>query len=448
MSMGIALVENTRGDAVAQPAAAPGSARMVTVDVDDLPGELDCVRAAGGSYSAAWVLALRRGHPLGLVVIDVTSAAIDGDELERRLRDGLGAAWQRRIPEEPPQELALPRATVVVPTDLGRPEQLLACVRRLSELAYADYDVVVVDNRRMRSGAEDVLEALRELPRVRVIAEPRPGISAARNRGVAAATGEIIAFTDDDVEVDRQWLRALGRRFVQEPEADVVTGLLVPKELETPAQIWLEQSGSWLKRAYIPLSFELAARGRPAAGALSAAHFRVVRRETEEGHLSSGSLYATGEFGNGANIAFRAGALRSVGGFDEALGTGTPTCGGEDLAMLIELLVAGRRLAYEPSAIVHHANRRELEELERQIGGYGVGLTAMLTALIWRDPRHLAGLLGMVPAALRSIFARSPAKQARGGDYPRRLVRAELMGMIHGPFAYARSRRAQRRWRA
>ena len=427
-------------------AGPPGPARVLCVDVDAL-APIDCGHPAGGLYSALWVLALRRGQPLGMVEIEVRSAEISAEELESTLRTKLGRAWERRVAEEP-LEVPLPPATVVVPTNVGRPEQLLRCVGRLSQLDYPDFEVIVVDNRRTSARGKEVLESLRRLPQVRVVAERRPGISAARNLGLAQAGGEIIAFTDDDVEVDRGWLRALGGRFVTEPGADAVTGLLIPKELETPAQIWLERSGSWLDRAYVPLSFELEACGRPAAGSLSRDRFRVIRRTLEAGEESTGSLYATGEFGNGANMAFRTEALRSLGGFDEALGTGTATCGGEDLAILIELLSSGRRLAYEPTALVHHTNRRSLEELERQIGGYGIGLTAMLVALIWRNPRHLAGLAGMLPAALRSTLSSSSAKSSRGEDYPPGLERAELLGLLSGPLAYVRSRLAQRRWRA
>jgi hypothetical protein len=282
---------------------------------------------------------------------------------------------------------------------------------------------------------------------VRVLHEPRPGISAARNRGLAAASGEIVAFTDDDVEVDRRWLRELGRRFVEEPQADAVTGLVIPAELETPAQIWFERSGSGPDRGFLPLSFESAARRRPGAGALSPQRFRVTRSSPLDGTFSSGSLYATGEFGLGSNMAFRSSALRALGGFDEALGAGTRTFGGEDLRVLIELLAAGRGLAYEPAAIVHHTHRRTVEELERQIGGYGVGLTAMLAALLWRDPRHAAGLIAMAPAALRLLLGRSSTAGAGGeARYPPRLARAGRRGMLTGPGAYVRSRYEQRRW--
>ncbi len=424
----------------------PGPARVVHVDVEEL-SPVDCTHPAGGLYSAVWVLAFRGRQPIGMVEIEVTAPILGVQELEALLREELGAMWH--MPAAPESvDLALPPATVVVPTNVGRPQQLLACVTRLSELDYPDFEVIVVDNRRTPAPPEEVLESLRELPGVRVLQEPRPGISAARNRGAAAASGDFVAFTDDDVEVDRGWLRALGRRFAEEPDTDAVTGLLVPKELETPAQIWLERSGSWRDRAYVRLSFELETSGRTWLGALSGARYRVIRRSPQEAEEKTAPLYATGEFANGANMAFRTGVLEAIGSFDEALGTGTPTCGGEDLAILIELLAAGRRLSYEPAAIVNHTNRRSLEALERQLGGYGIGLTAMLTALVWRDPRHLRGLIGMVPAALRRVLSSLSAMRSHGDvDHPPQLARVDLRGLLAGPLAYARSRRSQRRWR-
>jgi GT2 family glycosyltransferase len=404
---------------------APGPARVAMIDVADPLSDLDCTRDGAPPYEGAWILACRSGRPLGVVELPLHGTWILAAELEQELRSELGQAWSRELPGGAPP---LVRASVIIPTALSRPEQLHRCVQRLTELDHPDYEVIVVDNRPADAPPF-------EIAGVRLLREPRPGISAARNRGLAAATGGVIAFTDDDVEVDRRWLRALGERFARQPELAAVTGLVVPAELETPAQIWFERSGSGPDRGFSALTFE---RAGP---------FRVTRRAHDDGSERLHSLYATGELGLGSNMAFSTAVLRAMGGFDVALGTGTPTRGGEDLAILVELLTAGHQLGYEPSAIVHHTHRATLAELEHQIYGYGVGFTAMLTAIALRDPRHLAGLAAVAPAWVRSL--RDPASPKRAqhtDDYPSGLERAELRGMLVGPFAYLRSRRMQRKW--
>jgi hypothetical protein len=172
---------------------------------------------------------------------------------------------------------------------------------------------------------------------------------------------------------------------------------------------------------------------------------REVRRRDESSGLEDvRSLYLTGEFGFGANMAFRTAVLQASGGFDEALGGGTPTRGGEDLAMFVELLMAGHQLAYEPTAIIEHQHRATMADLDRQIYGYGLGFTAMLTAVTLRDPWHLLGLAAIVPAWLRSPHEETSAKRVnRSDDYPPDLARAELRGMTAGPLTYLRARRAR-----
>ena len=407
----------------------PRPLRVAVIDIADPIRDLDCTRDADPPYAGAWILVCRAGQPIGSVELALEGPRVAAGELERELRSKLGAAWSRQLAPELVDPPVLARASVVVPTAFGRPEQLQRCVQGLLELDHPDFEVIVVDNR--AAGSQPSLA----LAGVRVVCEPRPGISAARNRGLMEAGGAVIAFTDDDVVVDRRWLRALGERFAQQPALAAVTGLVVPSELETPAQIWFEQSGSGLDRGYSPLTFERAGR------------FRVKRRALDDGSELVHSLYATGELGLGSNMAFRTDVLRAAGGFDEALGTGTATRGGEDLAILLELLSAGHPLGYEPSAIVHHTHRATLEELERQMYGYGSGFTAMLTAIGLRDPRHFAGLAAVVPAWLRSLRDPASAKRVnRDEDYPRDLSRLELRGMIAGPFAYLQARRAQRRW--
>jgi GT2 family glycosyltransferase len=406
----------------------PGPVRVAVIDVADPLSDLDCARTAEPPYAGAFILACRSGCPLGIVQMPLHGTRITAAELEHELRRQLGEAWSRESSCSHSSTAKLARASVVVPSIFARPAQLQRCVERLAELDHPNFEVIVVDNRPGNAPPADIEGA-------RVVREPHPGISAARNRGIATATGEIIAFTDDDVAVDRRWLRVLSERFARQPEVAAITGLVVPGELETSAQVLFEQSGNSPDRVFVPLTFERIGR------------FQVLRRTPEEGGDRIHSLYAIGEFGLGSNMAFRTSVLRAVGGFDEALGTGTPARGGEDLAMFLELLAGGYQLAYEPGAITFHSHRDSLAQLEDQVYGYGIGFTAMLTAVALRDPRHLVGLAAALAPWLRSLRDPSSAKQAhRTQDHPSGLARAELRGMLTGPFAYLRSRQVQRQW--
>jgi cellulose synthase/poly-beta-1,6-N-acetylglucosamine synthase-like glycosyltransferase len=353
----------------------------------------------------------------------------------------------------------LPFASVVVPTVFARPDMLAGALKALCALDYPDYEVIVADNR------VDPEDPGFDDPRIRYVASDRPGASAARNAGVRVARGEFIAFTDDDVDVDPGWLRALAFRFRDEPDADAVTGAVLPKELETQAQQWFEEYGAGSVREYRRASF-------------TRAGWKVYDRVSGKKDW----MYKLGPYGTGANMAFRASVLRTLGGFDEALGPGTPTRAGEDIELFLRLLTTGGRLAVEPAAIVHHTHRRTYPELREQMEGYGRGLTAMLTAAVLRHPSHLVGLaLIAVPGAISALRrskapsgwsgpsasprkapsgwsdpSASPRKSPSGWSGPSASPRkaahdgnpgnARRAGLLHGPGAYLGSRRKMRRW--
>src|SRR5205823_7839240 len=141
---------------------------------------------------------------------------------------------------------------------------------------------------------------------VHYVREDHPGLSFARNRGIQEAQGEIIAITDDDVVVDTYWLLELVRGFQISKKVVCVTGLVLPMELETPAQVWFEQFGGYSKG------------------------FQRRLFDLHQHHPGTPLFpYAAGRLGTGANIAFKASYLRAVGGFDPTLGTGTLAQGGE-----------------------------------------------------------------------------------------------------------------------
>ena len=401
--------------------------KLATIDVENFPDAID----GGPGYGALWALVREHDRPRGMIRVPFEDGSVSRGQLAVAIA-ALPAPSRASAPRAAPKHL-LPSISVVVPSLLEREDGLQACLRSLADLDYPDYEVIVVDNR--PAGAPPV-----DLPGVRVVRETRPGISAARNRGLETATGEIVAFTDDDVEVDPGWLRAIATRFVAHPEEACVTGLTLPNELETPAQVELEEYyGGFGVRTFEAVSHRM----RAPRGSSPLAPATVDAVDDGGRVLRSFSLYAAGSFGAGANMAYRAGVLRELGGFDCALGAGTDTHGGEDLAMFARLAWRGYAVAFEPASIVHHTHRREETSLERQIKGYGVGYGALLTALVLEDPRHLGRMAGTARRAVQIMSAGYRDKLAvdrqpnpRTGE----LARMELRGMAAGPFVYLASR--------
>jgi hypothetical protein len=148
------------------------------------------------------------------------------------------------------------------------------------------------------------------------------------------------------------------------------------------------------------------------------------------------------QYGTGANFAVRKAAVLAIGGFDEGMGIGSPTGGGEDIDLFIRILVAGQILAREPSAIVWHRHRRTAEELAVQIRNYGLGLGAWATKLVLR-PRTLGMVLLRLGPGIRHLRAVTVVDQTDTVDNDpglEALNKQEVNGVLNGPFALARAR--------
>jgi len=150
-------------------------------------------------------------------------------------------------------------------------------------------------------------------------------------------------------------------------------------------------------------------------------------------------------------MAFRKTTLERNGGFDTALGTGTPSRGGEDLAAVISVLWNGGHVGYEPAAVVRHRHRQSYDELLTLMDGEGVGFTAMLSSLLRNDPRHIFGLASQFFTALRQILGqrarklrgmtyRDAARDSTGPLFPSELAKREFRAYLRGPLCYTRSR--------
>lgn len=310
---------------------------------------------------------------------------------------------------------AAPLVTVAVCTR-DRAEDLKLCLDALVRLDYPNLDILVVDNASSTDATERLVEDYR--PRVRYAREPRPGLDWARNRAIREARGEFIAYTDDDVVVDPGWISAVVGAF-RDPYVMAVTGLTVPYELETEAQVLFERYGGF-GRGY---------RRR---------YWRMPGNETRRlmEHLGGG------QYGAGANMAFRRGVFESVGPFDPALDVGTVTNGGGDTEMFFRVLKEGHALVYEPRAMVRHRHRREYPRLRKQLADNSIGLYSYLvrTALAYPDAR-LAVLWFATWWFWRWNVRRLLASFVRPPDVPRELILAELWNSFVGLRRYFKARR-------
>jgi O-antigen biosynthesis protein len=314
--------------------------------------------------------------------------------------------------------------SVVVPT-VGRSE-LAGCLGSLLAQDYADFEVVVVDNAPSAARRELLDRVLGQVAdpagRLRRVVEPRPGASYARNRGLAAATGSLVAFVDDDVLVGRHWLRATVAAFDFVPGVACVTGLVLPWELETVEQHWFVQYGGFGK-GFRRRAFDLAE------------------------HRGEQLLYPylPGQYGTGANTAFRTDFLRELGGFDPALGRRRPVVGGEDIDVLLRTVLAGGVLVYEPQALLWYQPYREYRALQRQMVIYGRGLAAVLLKAALADRAVALDIARRLPTGLRFLLDPRSGKNAGKRDYPTDLTLRELAGVLSGPPAYAWARLSERR---
>jgi O-antigen biosynthesis protein len=362
-------------------------------------------------YVGVEALVRQEGTPIGWVRLPVVDGYCPAAAIEREIRSQPTVHVKPvRMPTAPPH------VTVSVCTR-DRGADLSRCLDSLDRLNYPALDLLVVDN----APSNDVVERLihSQYPRIRYVREPQPGLDRARNRAIAEARGEILAFTDDDVIVDPFWAAALASAFAEDPAVMAVTGLVVPCELESEAQVLFERYRSF-------------ARG-----------FERIRVQATGTTRSIAWRYgATAKFGTGANMAFRREVLDRLGGFDPALGAGTICRGGDDLDLLFRVIKAGHALVYEPRALVRHRHRSQLAELQRQIADHGVGFSAYLirTGLAYPDERlGLACLEAWWWSKLlyRALRPRTPPAKAM-----RRLALAELRGSLAGLNRYQQARAA------
>ncbi len=285
---------------------------------------------------------------------------------------------ERCIPASAPP----PQTTISVAVcTRERPEDLARCLESLERLSERPSEMLVIDNA-PRSGR--TREVVARFPGVRYECEPRPGLSSARNAALAAASGDVVAFIDDDVVVHPDWLSRIHACF-NDPQVMVATGLVLPAELETPAQMIFEQSFQFFHQGYRRRRFD-------------PEYFAALRKKG----------VPVWEIGAGANMAIRRKAHELGHRFDTRLGPGVFGGCGEDSEFWYGVLARGWTCVYEPSACVFHYHRRELAALRRLVYQYMQGHVAalILQFIKYRDVGNLRRLFLRLPGEYVILFLR------------------------------------------
>ena len=270
---------------------------------------------ASGAFVYAWTDEWHRGGE------EVHDWAFGLTRRDRSPKPAL-AAVERAMREVPFAPVGTwPRISVVVCSYNGS-RTLRDCLEGLKRLEYPNFEVIVVDD-----GSRDNVSAIASEYPVRLIRTENRGLSSARNTGMEAATGEIVAYTDDDARPDPHWLHYLADAFQRGDDAGVGGPNIVP-----PDDGWIAQCVA-------------ASPGGPA---------HVLLSDQEAEHIP------------GCNMSFRKSALQSISGFDVRYRTA-----GDDVDLCWRLTERGLKLGFRAGAMVWHHRRGEVRTYWRQQVGYG-----------------------------------------------------------------------------
>ncbi len=369
------------------------------------------VRVSEGYCGFAFILR-RDDQPVGFFIEPMPAKRfLSSKELAAKI---MSEAANRLLEESVYEELSpasnsssFPALTIAICTR-NHSDILMRCIHSILRVCQlgSDIEILIVDN---APSDRSTAEAVAKMSGVRYVMEPKPGLDFARNRAVSDASGELLAFLDDDVVIDRSWLVGLKRAWQANPDACAFTGPVLPFELATGSQIAFEQMGGFGRNFY-----------RTRFGA----------------DLADSSSYpcGAGMFGCGCNMVFRRAALLALGGFDEALDTGSPLPGGGDLDMFYRVIRAGYALVSEPSLMVYHQHRRDYQRLRHQMWTWGLGTMAFVVKTYRTDPTQRAKLKRWVAWWFVYQFSKIlvPFLRKNRKPWPFDLVIAEIAGGIKG----------------
>ncbi|HUR93150.1 MAG TPA: glycosyltransferase [Gemmatimonadales bacterium] len=280
-------------------------------------------------------------------------------------------------------------------------------------------DILVVDNA-PPDDATRVLVAQR-YPTIRYVREPVQGLDFARNRALATADADVVAFLDDDAVAEPGWAAALAAVFTQDPAVAVCTGRVDALCADTEGERLFEANGGFargLGRIRLPDDAAQPLHGRPApliAWAVSV--------------------------GSGCSYAVRRSTALALGGFDEALDLGQALPGGGDHDLLWRALRAGHSVVYEPSALARHEHRPRAAGVHAQIIGHQRALLAFLSKHLIASPGGRGPLAGYLAWRLVKPGVRLVRRAAGRDPLPAGVLARMWWNCWAGLVAYPGARR-------
>lgn len=283
----------------------------------------ECWKA--GVAGAFWFAYTDEWHRGGAEVTGWDFGLVTRDRLEK-----LACTVPFYEPETPPAATS-PKISVVVCTRNGS-ATLRGCLQALTEQTLTPHEVLIIDD----GSTDTVPEIAREFPAFQYHYQQHAGLSVARNRGCHLATGDIIAYTDDDCLPDREWLLHLSLAY------------------DDPC--WVAAGGPNLPPPPRNLT-EACVAAAPGAPAV------VLLNATEAEHLP------------GCNLSIRKDALEAIGGFRDEFMTA-----GDDVDVCWRLQETGARLRFVPAAVVWHHRRFTVKAYVRQQQGYGKAEAMLIKA--------------------------------------------------------------------
>jgi glycosyltransferase involved in cell wall biosynthesis len=301
------------------------------------------------------------------------------------------ASYVVQVPVPPPVKGTVPTVTIVICTR-NRPAFLEKCLESVATLQPPPDDVLIVDNSEGNAETESIARKFA----VRYLIEPTPGLSRARNRGMAESHTAVVAYLDDDAKPDQQWLKFIIEPFA-DPQVASVSGTIV------------------------------------FLGSNPANPAREIYRTLSNQDPQWFEIATFGGLGWGSNMAFRKAACAGRTVFDLRLGRGAPIEIAEENHAFASLLLRGYKAVYVPDAIVVHPfTNGNIEERAARSVAYWL--------LLFSDfPGHRMDLLRFLSRRLR----RKPLTWPRNPQTPGELItsgwRVYLRASLRGGVLFLRS---------